>query len=154
MISNAHIITTEYRVYDHPLLPRRIVKRGFCWPALIIGPAYLLYRRLWVASTLWLVAMLIARYFIAQIFVNCDIGGQNCYYAPEDQSSMDGWVGFVMFSCLLIIGLDTNRLWEADLLNRGYTVTTILRARSMDDALAILEREKNPVTLPDSESAD
>lgn len=67
---------------------------------------------------------------------------------------MDGWVGFMMFSGLLILGIYTNRLWEADLLNRGYTVTTILRARSMDDALAALEREKNLVTLPDSESAD
>ena len=131
---------TEYKVYEHPLLPKKIIKIGFCWPAIIIGPAYLLYRRLWIPVVIWIVAILLAHYLDVQFVVKCD----NCnYISPEDQSTIDNVFNGALFIGIVVLGIITNSLWEKDLINRGYITTKSLRARSMDDALAIIEREKN-----------
>jgi hypothetical protein len=141
-VSNAEVIQpplTEYRVYEHPLLPKRVVKIGFCWPAIIVGPAYLIYRRLWEVLVVWIVAMVLVRYLDIQFVINCD----NCtYISHEDQSTIDNIFGGAVFVGLVLLGNLTNSFWEKDLINRGYLLTKSLRARSMDDALATLEREK------------
>jgi Protein of unknown function (DUF2628) len=133
-ISDANIIDdtlTEYRVYEHPLLPKRIVKCGFSWPALLVGPAYLIYRRLWIPVVVWIVAMALVRYFAISNYQYVDDG------ATVAQISEGAMLGD-----LVLLGCITNPIWEINLKNWGYVVTKSRRARSMDDVLAILEREK------------
>ena len=36
-----------------------LVKEGFSWPALLFGPLWSLYRRLWLATLLWVVALIV-----------------------------------------------------------------------------------------------
>ena len=125
----------EYRVYEHPLLPKRIVKIGICWPALIVGPAYLIYRRLWVPVVVWIVAIGIARYIV------------NDNYQPiflEEKETVEQIMDGIMFFCSVVLLFITNSLWEKDLIKRGYTITKSRRARSMDDFLAILASEITP----------
>lgn len=141
---------SEYRVYEHPLLPKRIVKIGVCWPALIVGPAYLIYRRLWVSFIVWVVAIGLIRYLASLMFQTeiCDVFGKNCMIDPELYSAgmpkIEQMFEGAIFIGLLLLWFFTNEIWEKDLINRGYTMTKSLRARSMDDALAILVREEKP----------
>lgn len=133
-ISDTNIVQdelTEYRVYEHPLLPKRIVKCGFSWPALLVGPAYLIYRRLWIPVVVWIVAMALVRYFAISNYQYVDDGET---VAQISEGAMLG--GLVLLGCI------TNPIWENNLKNRGYVMTKSRRARSMDDVLAILEREK------------
>jgi len=135
---------TEYRVYEHPLLPKRIVKHGFCWPVLFVGPAYLIYRRLWAAVVIWLVAIVLVRYLVLWMHPNCtsDYIGV-CYFFTADLSAtVENMTVVAMAIGLLLLGIATNKLWENDLIKRGHIMIKSLRARSMDDALAIIEREK------------
>jgi hypothetical protein len=135
----------------HPLLPKRIVKIGVSWPALIVGPAYLIYRRLWKSIFVWVLAIVLVRY-LAGLMVQteiCDYQGNNCTIDPviynAGMSTIGQIVDGALFMSLLLLWLFTNSIWEKDLNNRGYTMTKSLRARSMDDAMAILEREKKPL---------
>jgi hypothetical protein len=133
---------TEYRVYEHPLLPRKIVKIGFCWPAVLVGPIFLVYRKLWVSVTVWIGAIVIVQYALYTSFQICYTDGTSCSISFEDRQTLELYREGAVFVCLLLLGFLTNDLWTKDLLNRGYIVTKSLRARSMDDALAIIEREK------------
>ncbi len=36
-----------------------LVQEGFSWPALFFGPLWSLYRRLWLATLLWVVALIV-----------------------------------------------------------------------------------------------
>ncbi|MGQ0676811.1 MAG: DUF2628 domain-containing protein [Rhodospirillales bacterium] len=51
------------RVYTVHLKPEGeagaavLVKEGFAWPALFLGPLWSLYRRLWLASVLWIAVL-------------------------------------------------------------------------------------------------
>ena len=128
---------TEYRVYEHPLLPKRIVKQGLCWPALILGPAYLIYRRLWVPLVLWIVAIGFVRYFAISQYPLYD----NIY--SDDAITVERICNGALIAGLLILWGITNNLWQDDLETRGYAKVKTLRARSMDEALAIIEREKS-----------
>lgn len=137
--------TNEYRVYEHPLLPKRIVKIGVCWPALIIGPAYLIYRRLWGPIIVWVLAIVLVRYLSGLMIQTetCEMLDNNCsQITNEMMSRIEQIVEGALFTSLLLLWLFTNSIWEKDLNKRGYTMTKSLRARSMDDALAIIEREK------------
>lgn len=144
-ISNANIVEdgfdndglTEYRIYEHPLLPKRIVKRGVCWPALILGPIYLIYKQLWVQVFFWIVVIGVSRYYAISSYP-----GYNNPYS-DDGNTVEQISGGTMLLYLLILWGVTNELWEKDLEKRGYVMTKSLRARSMDDALAIIEREKS-----------
>lgn len=127
---------TEYRVYEHPILPKRIVKLGFCWPALIVGPAYLIYRRLWMPLVVWVVVIVLIRYFAISEY-------PTYMYPGNDADTVEQISTGSMLLGLLLLWGNTNYLWEADLKNRGYVMTKSLRARSIDDALAIIEREKS-----------
>ncbi|HZW87211.1 MAG TPA: DUF2628 domain-containing protein [Gallionella sp.] len=141
--SNANVVQdelTEYRVYEHPLLPKRIVKIGFCWPAFIVGPAYLLYRKLWVWTAVWIVTMWIVQYGAISNFQDC--GTYGCRIPADNQTALEAINAGITFIALIIPGYFTNDLWKDDLIKRGYVMTKFLRARSMDDARAIIEREK------------
>jgi hypothetical protein len=133
--------TTEYIVYEHPLLARQIVKRGFCWPALIIGPAYLLYRRLWVLTIAWAILSFIARYLTLQSYQQCD-EYRGCSISSWDQTEYEFVIIGISIAIQIGLGFATNSDWEKDLIKRGYLKNKSINARSMDEVLAIIEREK------------
>lgn len=132
----------EYRVYEHPLLPNKIVKKGYSWPALIIGPVYLIYRQLWVPAFIWFVSIVVVRILSIYGVPECD----NCPIKQNDMNTIDQISALATFFGLGTLWFFTNDLWEKDLINRGYIMTKSLRARSMDDARAIIEREKEPTS--------
>lgn len=137
--------TTEYTIYEHPLLPPRIVKQGFCWPALIVGPVYLLYRRLWVLTIVWAVVSLIARYLTLHAYQDCVVSyySEECSINSGDQTEFEFVINGISIAIQIGLGFITNEIWEKDLIRRGYLKQRSLQARSMDDALAIIEREKS-----------
>lgn len=132
---NSQVKLTEYCVYEHPLLPKRIVKKGFCWPALIVGPAYLIYRKLWGPLIVWFVALGLIRYFSVSLYSNYLNSG-------SDADTVELIYIGGLFLGLLILGSETNSLWKYNLMNRGYVKTNSLFARSMDAVLALIERER------------
>ncbi len=147
---------SEYCLYDHPILPPRLVKSGFCWPALIVGPAWLLFRRLWV-PTLGLLALGAAAYYLNHHNLSDTYVLNACFYMEDYRE----WVAiagsgiserdcvirtrsidFVIMALAQIVTASyVNRLWAMDLVNRGYVLTKSVQARSIDDARAILARE-------------
>lgn len=139
---------TEFRIYEHPLLPKRLVKRGFCWPALIVGPAYLIYRRLWIQLVVWIAAIFLIRYFTIQSFQVCDVWGRNCSIGEADIDTVKIISDGAFFVGMFVIGDFTNSFWEEDLIKRGYILTKSIHARSLDEARAIIAREKLPIDPP------
>lgn len=153
---NKMTMSNEYRLYEHPVSPSRLIKRGFCWPALIVGPAWLLLKRLWV-PTLVLLAVVAVAYHLNHHNLSDSEILLNCAYM-EDYGE---WVAHVksgltdaecvtrthnidlaiLILAQLACAIFVNSLWERDLINRGYTLTKSLHARSIDDARAMLARE-------------
>lgn len=148
----------NFSIYKHPLLPQRIVKIGFSWPAFLIGPAWLLFKKLWIAAALVLLAATVLH------FMNHTgdpfLANQLCFkYGP-------GWIEpeligkynqaceelriwydfFILIGINLYVGLEGNGLWASDLLHRGYACIQTVEARSLDDARAILTRESAEFT--------
>ena len=147
----------EYRLYEHPVLPSRLVKIGFCWPALIVGPAWLIFRRLWIPIATLLVLAGIA-YHLNHHNVSDGMVLNACFYM-EDQKQWVSLAGSgitdmdcvtrtenIDFAILVLAQILTawfaNTLWARDLINRGYTLSKSVLARSPDDAQAILLREE------------
>lgn len=147
--------THEFCLYEHPLLASRIVKRGFCWPALIVGPAWLLLKRLWV-PTVVLIVCVAAAYYLNHNNLSEEMVLNVCFVASNGQWYSSYSSGITDLDCalrtrnidVLILVLAqaataqfANSLWERDLVNRGYTLTKSLRARSIDEVRAILARD-------------
>ncbi|MBK9027251.1 MAG: DUF2628 domain-containing protein [Propionivibrio sp.] len=149
-------ITHEYRLYEHPLLPWRIVKRGFCWPALIVGPAWLLIKRLWLPTVVLIISVAAAYYLnhnnlTEEMVLNvCGVLSNGQWYAIYNSgiTDLDCELRTRNIDVLILIlaqvatAYFVNSLWERDLVTRGYTLTKSLRARSLDEARAILARER------------
>ena len=150
---------SEYRLYEHPVLPPRLVKNGFCWPALVVGPAWLLFKRLWI-PTLGLMAIAAVAYYLNHHNLSDGAVLLACYYMEDYGLWIAiGGSGLSDLDCetrtrnidlaiLILAQLATagfvNRLWERDLITRGYTLKKSIQARSIDDAYAILARETEP----------
>jgi hypothetical protein len=154
---------SEYHALTHPLLAERIVKCGFSWPGMLIGPAWLLIRKLW-----WVSLILLA--FGLLIY-----GGLSAFYQPIDafffgethgdlirdsgnreimsqfginehyvssgtarrREYADLLVAVVVNLSVAFLGW---RWWERDLIARGYSVSRVVEARTLDEARAILAR--------------
>jgi hypothetical protein len=141
---------TEFRVYEHPLLPRRTIKVGFSWPAFLVGPALLLYRRLWFPAVGLVFAIGFAHYVVEVPLVsdNCfKINGQ--WYPLNSYSDINCHLRSEAIDFILLLianlwaGIYANRLWESDLKKRGYVMATSVLANSLDDASARLVRMSN-----------
>jgi hypothetical protein len=141
--SISDLLSDEFVVFDHPVLPQRIVNaKAFSWPALLIGPAWLLWKRLWswAAITLVITAFL---YFLSSsgalhLEVNCHtLLGERMCDAEENP-----WPSLLISAGLnLACALFGNRLWAEDLIRRGYVIGSILKANSTDHVRAILARK-------------
>jgi hypothetical protein len=49
----------KFNVYKHPDKGIEVVKVGFSWPTLFFGVFWMLFKRLWGISAIWLVAYLV-----------------------------------------------------------------------------------------------
>lgn len=146
---------SEYHVYEHPLLPPKLVKNGFCWTTLVVGPAWLLFRRLWV-PTLWYLAIVALAYYLN----HHNLVPFNCFYLKDSGvwvatpgSGLEDWDCVtrtqiidlaILALAQLVTAIHVNELWARDLVNRGYIHTKTVHARSNDEALAKLARTMEP----------
>lgn len=149
----------EFRIYEHPLLPQRIVKKGFSWPALLIGPPWLLFKKLWTPAAIALAVMTLF-YFVNRSTTDPFLASTLCSrptlryfegslvseYTDLCESLRDWYEFLILLVANLLIAADGNSWWAADLSNRGYVVSRTIKARSLDDARAILARESAEFT--------
>jgi hypothetical protein len=52
----------KFKVYKHPDKGIEVVKVGFSWPTLFFGVFWMLFKRLWGISAIWLVAYLVCAF--------------------------------------------------------------------------------------------
>ena len=166
---------TDFHVHEHPLLAQRIVKIGFSWPAFLIGPAWLLFKKLWAPAAITLavttVLYLLNRagdpLFADTLCSRSPLDPLSYYYRSdaigfvvkgeltescEDLRSLYQFL--ILFGINSVVALNGNELWARNLLNRGYVRTRTVKARSLDDVNAILAREsaKFASTQPSSDT--
>ncbi len=146
----------KFDIYKHPLLPQRILKNGFSWPALLIGPAWLLLKRLWVPAAIVIVGIALLNFFnqgietpiFTNIFCEKERGlfSENYidgHYGFDCIESIRNWIDFlILFISNVVIAVNGNEYWAHDLINRGYVSEKSVHARSLDDALAIIARNQ------------
>ena len=94
-----------------------LVKEGFCWPAFLVAPLWLLFHRLWLALFLVIVAGLLLD--LGLVMVGAD---------PVTASAVG--VGFSLF-----IGFGANDWRRAKLARLGYRMMGIVAAGDHDGAL-------------------
>lgn len=146
----------KFDIYKHPLLPPRILKNGFSWPALLIGPVWLFIKRLWVPASITIIGIALLTFFNqgaeTPIFVSvlCEkernlfsseyIHG---HYGYDCVETIRNWNDFlILLVANVVIAINGNEFWAHDLINRGYVSEKSIQARSLDDALAILARDQ------------
>lgn len=147
---------TEFRMYEHPVLPERLVKVGVSWPAMLLGPLWLLLKKLWATTAILAAVVGVLYYlnlqgdhpFLARVW--CGRYSDYPDLAPygmagqfiEGCEDVRSWYEFViLLGATLFCALRGNSLWSFDLVNRGYVLRRSIEARSLDDARAILARE-------------
>ena len=87
-----------------------LVKDGFSWPALLLGPFWLLWKRCWLAS-----------FAVLALAMALTAAGEQ----------IAGW-GFLAIQ--LVLGFEGNDIWRRALERRGYEMKGIVAARDMDEA--------------------
>lgn len=93
-----------------------LVKEGFSWPALFFGPLWSLYRRLWLATLLWL-AVLVLLTAATRLWP----GGAVAFSAA--------WTAFgILFAC------EANDLRRRKLARRGWREAGVVGGAGQDAA--------------------
>lgn len=147
---------TEFRMYDHPVLAVKLVKVGVSWPAMLLGPLWLLLKKLWTTAAIlaavvgilyylnlkvdtpFLASFWCDRYLNAPDLVPYGMAGQ----FTEGCEDVRSWYELaILVGASVFCALRGNSLWSFDLVNRGYVLRRSIEARSLDDARAILARE-------------
>lgn len=144
----------RFDVYIHPLLPQRIVKSGFSWPAFLIGPAWLLVKRLWMPAIFAAVGFLLLTFFNSEIEtpvfasmfcvkVGLFSDSPSQFYPTECLELIRTANDFLILLIVnFVIAVYGNEVWARDLINRGYISGKSIQARSLDEALAIMARSR------------
>ncbi|MDR3462083.1 MAG: DUF2628 domain-containing protein [Beijerinckiaceae bacterium] len=105
-----------------------ILRDGFSWAALIFGPFWLLYRRLWLAALIWIV---LESAFILFVLP---------HVAPNAAALVD-----VLAHCFL--GFEGQRLRIAKA-SRDAAITEIIEGRDWEEAEARFFQRQVPPPLP------
>jgi hypothetical protein len=92
-----------------------LVREGFSWGGLVLGPLWLAAHRAWIAAAISLAACVLVVVFAAE---------------PA------GWI--LLVGVALILGLTGNDLRRWALENRGYLLVHVLSANNPDDAFVRL----------------
>lgn len=89
---------------------RRVVfvKEGFCWPALLIAPVWLIYNRMWLV-------------LLGFLGASVAVAGLEQWLEPSASMST-----LVEFALLLLFALEANNLRRWKLRRRGYRMRTVV----------------------------
>ena len=90
------------------------VKEGFSWPALLIPPVWLIYRRLWLALLIWLVAVIVL--------------GALAGFAGTDAST----VVLVLFAFWFALEANGFRRWTLE--RRRHALVGVVEGRTLEEA--------------------
>jgi hypothetical protein len=120
-----------FNVYRHPIQGLEAVKVGFSWPATLVGPIWMLVKKLWGLFGLWL-AMYIASSLVE---------------AVTDKSEPTGAQALVYlllaagyFALVLIPGFKGNKWRERNLSRRGFEMLGTVEAETPDAAISRLAK--------------
>jgi hypothetical protein len=92
------------------------VREGFCWPAFVFGPFWLLGRRLWLSAALW----------FAAFFVLSGLAGAGL---------LSSGASLLLIGLMQIfIGVEAERLIEKQLWRQGYDLAEIIAAPHLEEA--------------------
>ncbi len=97
-----------------------LVKDGFCWPALLFGPFWMIYRRMW-------------RELVILLAVYAGIGAVGAAISTQ----LAGWLDLLV---ALLLGFEGNALARRALARRGYEETAVIAATGRDEAELRLAR--------------
>ena len=116
-----------FNVYRHPIQGLEAVKVGFSWPASLVGPIWMLVKKLWGLFGLWL-----AMYIVLSLVE-----------AVTDKSEPDGDQALVYlllaagYSALTLVpGFKGNKWREKNLLRRGFEMLGTVQAETPDAAIS------------------
>ena len=116
-----------FNVYRHPIQGLEAVKVGFSWPASLAGPIWMLVKKLWGLSGLWL-----AMYFALSLVETV-----------TDQSEPGGAQALVYlllvagyFALGLVPGIKGNKWREKDLVRRGFEMLGTVQAETPEAAIS------------------
>jgi hypothetical protein len=110
------VFTAHYRrsAADQPDVV--LVKEGFCWPAFIVPPFWLLARKLWLGTLIYALGA-------ATVAVGADLAGLSEFAAGAASLAFGIWIALVAND------------WRRDKLDRlGYRELGVIVADSLDEA--------------------
>jgi hypothetical protein len=116
-----------FKVYKHPTRGVEAVKVGFSWPAFFFNVVWMLLRKLWSASLLWL-----GLYFV--------LGLLKTVAASAEESVAQAlvylllWAAYVALN--LLPGFKGNQWREANLVQRGFELVGTAQTSTPDAAIA------------------
>jgi hypothetical protein len=116
-----------YRVYKHPSKGLEAVKVGFSWPGYLFGIIWMLVKRLWGLSLLWLGIYLVLGLIKTVTNDSEESGAQTLVYLL---------LAAGYWALNLVPGFKGNRWREANLLKRGYDLAGEARTPTSDAAIA------------------
>ncbi len=98
--------------------PEKIVflRDGFSFPAFLLGPIWLLWRRAWIPAVVWGVLLALVA------------GGGALFKMPKETSS------FAAFGLALILGFEGNRILAWSLQRRGYAESDLVIGDNENEA--------------------
>lgn len=111
------VYTVHVPPFPHRESDPVLIKEGFCWPAFLFGPLWMLIHRLWLAFAVLVVITLI-------LGVAADAFGLG--QVPQ---------AIVLLAIAVLVGAHGNDMRRHALVRRGYRDGGVVAARNYDEAL-------------------
>ena len=124
------VYTVHVQLSDASGLKARFVREGFCWTALIFGPLWLLYHRLWWALLGWCVA------------TSLSLAATQFMGLPQDADVLLN----VLIS--LYIALEGNNMLRKALERTGYPSVDVVSAQNLESAERLFYSRWSPNIAP------
>ena len=116
-----------FNVYRHPIQGLEAVKVGFSWPAISVGPIWMLVKKLWGLSGLWL-AMYFALSLVETVTDKSEPGG--------DQAFLYLLLAAGYSALTLVPGFKGNKWREKNLIRRGFEMRGTVQAETPEAAIS------------------
>jgi hypothetical protein len=116
----------KFNVYKHPDKGIEVVKVGFSWPTLFFGVFWMLFKRLWGISAIWLVAYLV-----------CGFIDKSAEQSARD--IQQSFVKLMLIAAYLYLWLAppfmVNSLREQKIKKHGFELQGLVSAKNSTDAV-------------------
>ena len=116
-----------FNVYRHPIQGLEAVKVGFSWPASLVGPIWMLVKKLWGLFGLWL-ALYIALSLVEAVTDKSEQGG--------DQALVYLLLAAGYSALTLVPGFKGNKWREKNLVRRGFVMLGTVQAETPEAAIS------------------